>query len=87
MQPATQTNQARGVALGFTGGLVISFDVPMIRLADSDPWVAMGLRGFCIALVFGLTIAKVQQGSQMQGFDHTYRIEMDPDARIPGANR
>ncbi|MCB1429559.1 MAG: DMT family transporter [Nitratireductor sp.] len=57
MQPATQTNQARGVALGFTGGLVISFDVPMIRLADSDPWVAMGLRGFCIALVFGLLYA------------------------------
>ncbi|MCB1397314.1 MAG: hypothetical protein H6898_05260 [Rhodobacter sp.] len=43
--------------------------------------------GAFIALVFGLTIAKVQQGSQMQGFDHTYRIEMDPDARIPGANR
>ena len=57
MQPATQTNQARGVALGFTGGLVISFDVPMIRLADSDPWVAMGLRGFCFVLVFGLLYA------------------------------
>lgn len=43
--------------------------------------------GAFIALVFGLTIAKVQQGSRMQGFDHTYRIEMDPAARIQGADR
>jgi hypothetical protein len=35
-----------------------------------------------IALVFGLTIAKVQTGSQMQGFDHTYRAEIDPGTVI-----
>ncbi|MCB1388649.1 MAG: hypothetical protein KDK12_05815 [Rhodobacteraceae bacterium] len=40
-----------------------------------------------VALVFGLTIAKIGGGDRMQGFDHTYRIEMDPDVRLPGANR
>lgn len=39
-----------------------------------------------IALVFGLTIAKVQSGSQMQGFDHSYQPELDPAARPRGTN-
>ena len=43
--------------------------------------------GAFIALVFGLTIAKVQNGSQMQGWDHTYQPEADPATRIPGATR
>ena len=38
-----------------------------------------------ILLVFGLTIAKVQRGDRMQGFDHSYRIELDPDVRLPAA--
>jgi len=38
-----------------------------------------------VALVFGLTIAKVQRGDQMQGFDHTYQVERDPGARTGGA--
>lgn len=32
-----------------------------------------------IALVFGLTIAKVQGGSTLQAFDHSYRPSLDPD--------
>ena len=39
--------------------------------------------GAFIALVFGLTIAKVQSGDQMQGYDHTYRAEIDPSTRAP----
>lgn len=35
------TNQALGIALAFTGGFVISFDVALIRLADANPWVMM----------------------------------------------
>lgn len=35
--------------------------------------------GAFIVLVFGLTIAKVQGGGEMQGFDHTYRYEIDPE--------
>ncbi len=32
-----------------------------------------------IALVFGLTIAKVSGGSTLQAFDHSYRPSLDPD--------
>lgn len=46
------TRQATGIALGLIGGIVISFDVPIIRLAGSDPWLMMGLRGGVLALVF-----------------------------------
>lgn len=35
------------------------------------------LAGF-VALVFGLTIAKVGGGGAIQGFDHTVRPEMVP---------
>ncbi|MFZ1815767.1 MAG: DMT family transporter [Rhizobiaceae bacterium] len=52
MQSTQQANQAKGVMLGLFGGLVISFDVPMIRLAESDVWFSMSLRGFCIGAVF-----------------------------------
>lgn len=34
--------------------------------------VALALGGF-VALVFGLSVAKVRQGGELQGFDHTYR--------------
>ena len=40
-----------------------------------------------IALGFGLTIAKVQTGDQMQGFDQTSRVGIDPDTRIPEAGQ
>ncbi|TVP70979.1 MAG: hypothetical protein EA339_11435 [Rhodobacteraceae bacterium] len=32
-----------------------------------------------IALVFGLTIAKVSRGAALQAFDHSYRPSLDPD--------
>ncbi len=31
-----------------------------------------------IALVFGLTIAKISSGGMVQAFDHTYRPALDP---------
>ncbi|GAB4259725.1 MAG: hypothetical protein Kow0013_02680 [Pararhodobacter sp.] len=40
--------------------------------------------GAFILLVFGLTIAKVSSGDRMQGYDHTYRPELDPATRIGG---
>lgn len=40
-----------------------------------------------VALMFGLTIAKVQSGSQLQGFDHTYQPEIDPGTRAPEATQ
>ncbi len=38
--------------------------------------------GVFIALVFGLTIAKVQRGDMIQAADHTYRPSLDPELRI-----
>ncbi|MFK7903175.1 MAG: DMT family transporter [Nitratireductor sp.] len=47
-----QNAPQKGIALGFIGGLVISFDVPFIRLAGSDPWLMMALRGGILAIIF-----------------------------------
>lgn len=43
---------ALGIMLGAIGGLAISFDVPMIRLAGSDPWLIMFFRGAVLAIIF-----------------------------------
>ncbi len=40
-----KTNAILGISLGFIGGLVISFDVPVIQMAGSDPWLMMLARG------------------------------------------
>lgn len=40
-------------------------------------WLGAVLVGF-VALVFGLTIAKVGGGGSIQGFDHTVRPELVP---------
>ncbi len=47
--------------------------------------VAMVLIAF-VALVFGLTLAKVSGGGSIQGFDHTYRPALDQPAAAGGVN-
>lgn len=42
----------KGALLGFVGGLVISFDVPMIRLAGADAWSSLAIRSACLVLLF-----------------------------------
>ena len=42
----------KGAALGFVGGFVISFDIPMIRLAGADGWSSLAIRASCLALIF-----------------------------------
>ncbi len=42
---ALPTRQLTGILLGLFGGLVISFDVPVIIMAGSDPWLMMMARG------------------------------------------
>jgi len=51
---ALTVRPARGLALGFVGGLALSFDIPLIRLAGSDPHFVMGIRGLGIAVVLWL---------------------------------
>jgi hypothetical protein len=36
--------------------------------------------GAFVALVFGLTVVKVTRGDPMQGFDHSVRPELAPEA-------
>ena len=54
MQPQTRTGL--GIALALLGGLLISIDIPIIRLSDSDPWFYMVMRGLGLALVLGAVI-------------------------------
>lgn len=42
-----------GIGLALLGGLVISLDIPVIRLAAGDPWTFMVFRGAGMALVLG----------------------------------
>ena len=54
------------------------------RRASRNFGVAGVLLAF-VALVFGLTIAKMQRGESMQGYDHTYRVDMDPETVVAPA--
>lgn len=51
-----QTRTGFGIALAMLGGLLISIDIPMIRLSESDPWFYMVARGVGLAVVLGLVI-------------------------------
>lgn len=51
-----QTRSGLGITLALLGGLLISIDIPVIRLSDSDPWFYMVARGFGLALVLGLAV-------------------------------
>jgi drug/metabolite transporter (DMT)-like permease len=46
-EPAFQGNVATGVILATIGGLMISIDVPLIRLGHGDVWSVMTLRALC----------------------------------------
>lgn len=54
MQPQTRTGL--GIALALLGGFLISIDIPLIRLAESDPWFYMVMRGLGLACVLGAVI-------------------------------
>ena len=49
--PSLLHNPRKGLSLGFLGGLALSFDIPLIRLAGSDPFMVMGARGLGLAVV------------------------------------
>lgn len=48
--------------------------------------VGIGLvLGLLVALIFGLTVVKVQNGDPMEGFDHTPRASLVPAEEKAGA--
>lgn len=48
------TNQAKGIIVAAIGGFLLSLDVPLIRLALSDPWTVMVVRGSGIAFALAM---------------------------------
>lgn len=48
---APSPHHARGLALTGLGGLALSFDIPLIRLADGEPWTILLLRSTATFLV------------------------------------
>ncbi len=48
------TNHRKGLLLCLSGGLLLSFDVPLLRLARTDAWTAMAWRGAMIFIVIFL---------------------------------
>ena len=50
----TDDNYARGLLLTATGGLALTADIPLIKLADGEPWSILMLRG---ATTFVVAIA------------------------------
>lgn len=53
---AAQNRTGLGIFLALVGGLLISIDIPIIRLSESDPWFYMVARGFGLAFVLGLVL-------------------------------
>ncbi len=49
--PQPQDQTSKGLSLAFIGGLALSFDIPLIRLALSDPYTVMAARGLGIAFI------------------------------------
>ena len=53
----TDDNYARGLLLTATGGLALTADIPLIKLADGEPWSILMLRGvttFVVAIAVWL---------------------------------
>lgn len=42
----SHSNQSRGLALSTVGGLALTTDIPLIRLADGDAWSILAVRSF-----------------------------------------
>ena len=51
-----QRRAALGISLALIGGLMISVDIPMIRLAQTDPWLVMLGRGLGLSFVLGIIL-------------------------------
>lgn len=50
---ASPPDHAKGLLLAACGGLALTFDIPVLRLANGDPWSVMLMRS---ALVFGVAV-------------------------------
>ncbi|MBL0371303.1 DMT family transporter [Rhizobium sp. KVB221] len=51
MPPSSMSPHMKGVLLTFLGGLALSFDIPLVRLADGNVWAILATRSICTLLV------------------------------------
>ncbi|MEM7215996.1 MAG: DMT family transporter [Pseudomonadota bacterium] len=67
-----------GILLALLGGLLISIDIPVIRLAEGNTWVVMFMRGFGLAFVLGLILmfAKNWTDTPDKPFQDRYWVEV-----------
>lgn len=54
MKQSLDHQPARGLSFALIGGIALSFDIPLIRLAGSDPYMVMAARGLGLAIVLWL---------------------------------
>ena len=45
------TDHRKGLLVAGAGALLMTLDVPLVRLADSDAWTVIFFRGFCVFVV------------------------------------
>lgn len=76
--PARATGN--GLALALFGGLVLSFDIPLIRLADGDVWSVMTVRCFGVGAA-GILIYFLARLFKLDGF----RFDFSPAALFASA--
>jgi len=68
------TNHKKGVSIATVGGVILACDVPLIRLAESDPWSAMIVRGpIMMAVLFTVFLVlkhlKLSHAKFIDGWD------------------
>ena len=73
-----QTRTGLGITLALLGGLLISIDIPVIRLAEGNPWVVMFMRGVGLSSVLGLVLifGKDWTDTPKKPFDDRYWVEV-----------
>ncbi|MEM8797829.1 MAG: DMT family transporter [Pseudomonadota bacterium] len=49
---ALPTDQKRGVLAAASGGLLLACDIPLIKLAETDPWTVLFIRGPIVLVLF-----------------------------------
>ena len=73
-----QTRSGLGILLALFGGFLISIDIPIIRLAESNPWVVMLMRGIGLSTVLGFVLffRKDWTDTPPNPFDNPYWVEI-----------
>lgn len=69
MNPDTRAGRRTGLLIAAAGGLFLSFDIPLVRLAEGGLWPVLGLRSAAIVLaaLIAITVIRVMTG-QWQAF-------------------